>query len=95
MRRILLVLVLAFFWGVSAFGTESGIYLNLDQVDVKTLVQFLAKELGKNVVYDETLKGKITVISKKPVSPETAWRMITEALGLIGATVYKESTIRN
>ena len=90
MRRAWPVLFVLFFWGISAFGAESGVYLNFDQVEVKTLVQFLAKELGKNVVYDENLKGKITVISKKPVSPETAWRMITEALGLIGATVYKE-----
>lgn len=90
MRRVLLVLSLIFLWGVSVFGAESGVYLNFDQVDVKTLVQFLAKELGKNVVYDETLKGKITLISRKPVSSETAWRMIKEALILLGATVYEE-----
>lgn len=90
MKRLLPILVWIFFWGVSAFGTDSGVYLNFDQVDVKTVVQFLAKELGKNVIYDETLRGKITVISKKPVDEETAWRIILEALSLTGATVYEE-----
>ena len=90
MKKALPVWILLLFWHISAFGAQVGVYLNFDQVEVKTLVQFLARELGKNVVYDENLKGKITVISRKPVSPETAWRMITEALGLIGATVYEE-----
>ncbi len=90
MRRAWPILILLFWWSISALAADSGVYLNFDQVEVKTLIRFLAKELGKNVVYDENLKGKITIISKKPVSSETAWRMITEALGLIGATVYKE-----
>ena len=91
MRSLILVLFLVLAVAVPpGVGAEKGIYLNFDQVEVKTVAQFLAKELGKNVIFDETLRGKITIITKRPVSRETAWRMFTEALSLIGATVYEE-----
>ena len=84
------VLIFIFSAPIFIFGKTEKIYLNFDQVEIKDLVKFLAKELGKNVVYDETLRGKITIISKKPVSKETAWQMIAEALQLLGAMIYEE-----
>ncbi len=89
-KTILIFVVLFFFFTSTSLAKKAQIYLNFDQVDIKSLVKFISKELGKNVVYDEGLRGKITIISSKPVDQDTAWRMICEALSLVGAVVYQE-----
>ncbi len=90
-KWILVVFLIAFFVS-SAFARKEKIYLNFDQVDIKSLVKFISKELGKNVIYDENLRGKITIISQKPMDSSTAWRMIAEALTMAGAVVYEEGS---
>ncbi len=94
MRRIVkegffIIFLILIFYSIG-FGKTQQIYLNFNQVDIKSLVKFLSKELGKNVIYDENLRGKITIISQKPIDYQTAWRMLTEALNMAGAVVYKE-----
>ncbi len=89
MKRTLLFALLCFLF----FSTQvfSEVYLNFNNVNVKTVVEFLAKELGKNVIYDESLRGKITIMSKSPVDEDTAWKMIEESLLMLGAVVFEEN----
>ncbi len=85
-----LCLLAVLFLASSSLAVEEDVYINLDQVDVRTVAQLIAQKLHKNVIIDENVRGKVTVISQNPVSPEVAWDMIANALRVIGATVYDE-----
>jgi len=65
-------------------------YVNFNQVDINDLIKFVAKQLNTNVVYDGSLRGKISIISYEPVSKKTLWKMLGEAVSLLGGVVYKE-----
>ena len=75
---------------VSSFAKKNKIYLNFNQIEIKNLLEFISKELGKNIIYDGSLRGKVTIISSKPVDKKTVWKMITQAISLVGGVIYQE-----
>jgi len=57
--------------------TFGGVLLNFNEVDIKAVAAQLAKVLGKNLVIDPRVKGKITLISTREVSAEEALEMFS------------------
>ncbi len=49
---------------------ENAIKLNLQDVDIRVLINTVAEVSGKNFIVDPRVKGKVSVISGKSVSPE-------------------------
>jgi len=94
MRGKKLVLILSILYlfcsSLPLWAKKTKIYLNFDQVELKSLVQFISKELKKNIIYDESLRGKVTIISNKPVDEKTLWQMLSEAVSLAGGVIYQE-----
>ncbi|NPA32428.1 MAG: type II secretion system protein GspD, partial [Aquificae bacterium] len=87
MRRILLILLISL---MTAFG---GILLNFDEVDIKTVAVQLARLLGKNILIDPRVKGKITLISTKEITEEEALELFSQALASQGYTLIVEGDI--
>ena len=88
MKRAVIILIMVF---LLCSPVKAGqIYLNFNQVDINDFIKFVVKEFKKNVVYDGSLRGKITIISYKPVDKDTFWKIFSEAISLVGGIVYKE-----
>ena len=51
--------------------------LNLKDADINTLIATVSEVTGKNFIVDERVKGKVTVISSKPMSSEAVYEPFT------------------
>src|SRR3990167_5427186 len=66
---------------------DNKITINLVNVDISTLVKFISELTGKNFIYDDRLKGKITVIAPSRLSIDEAFSLFTSLLELKGFTL--------
>jgi general secretion pathway protein D len=68
--------------------------MNFRNVDVSVLVKFMSELLGKNIVMDERVKGKLTILSPSEVTVPEAFRIFSDALRMKGfETVAKKGII--
>lgn len=72
-------------------GSDGGagdgmIYLNGTDVDIKEMIQQISALTGKNFIIDDKVKGKITIISDKPMNKEMAYQAFLSALEINGFT---------
>jgi len=58
--------------------------MNFRNVDVSVLVKFMSELLGKNIVMDERVKGKLTILSPAEVTVPEAFRIFSESLRMKG-----------
>lgn len=68
------------------------ILLNFEDIDVKVLAKIISEITGKNILVDEKLTGKITIISARPVSSYEAWKIFVSALNAKGYSVVDKGT---
>jgi general secretion pathway protein D len=69
--------------------TPSGseMLFNFQDADVKAVIKTISQITGKNFILDPRVKGKISIISAKPVSRQAAYRIFLSALKAQGFTV--------
>jgi general secretion pathway protein D len=58
--------------------------LNFRNVDISVMVKFMSDLLNKNIVMDERVKGKVTILSPEKVSVSRAFRIFEQALRMKG-----------
>ena len=89
--------VVAFIGIPEAFGTsgshpsvlavpapEQKVSMNFRNVDISILVRFMSDLLDRDIVMDERVKGKLTILSPRPVSVSDAFRIFSDALRMKG-----------
>ncbi|MBI2347012.1 MAG: type II secretion system secretin GspD [Deltaproteobacteria bacterium] len=74
--------------GVSATGEES-VYLNVQDGEIRDIIKQISKATGRNFIIDDKVKGKITIISEKPMTREEAYQTFLSALEVTGFTIVK------
>ena len=80
--------------GASTTAGEK-IKINFVNVNIATLVKFISDTTGKNFIYDERLKGKVTIIAPEPLDKADAFDLFTSLLSLKGfATVKTGNTYK-
>ena len=47
--------------------------MNFQNVDIPVLAKFISEITGRNFIIDETVRGKVTIISPTKVTPEQAY----------------------
>lgn len=62
------------------------ITMNFHNVDIPVLANFISEITGKNFIIDESVRGKVTIISPTKVSPEQAYSLFQSALQIKGFT---------
>ena len=67
----LLAALLACCW-VHAPLSAQDFTVNLKETDIQELIKFVAEATGTTIVVDPAVKGKVKVVSSKPVSSERA-----------------------
>lgn len=72
-----------------ASSPQSGneMLFNFQDADVKAVIKTISQITGKNFILDPRVKGKISIISAKPVSRKAAYRIFLSALKAQGFTI--------
>jgi general secretion pathway protein D len=69
--------------------------LNLKDADINTLITTVSEVTGRNFIVDEKVKGKVTVISSRPMSSEAVYETFLAVLAVKGfAAVPAGSVIK-
>lgn len=63
------------------------ITVNLQDVEITNVVKFISDVTGKNFIYDDNVKGKVTIIAPSKISADEAYNLFTAVLNLKGYTV--------
>jgi general secretion pathway protein D len=62
------------------------ITMNFQNVDIPVLAKFISEITGKNFLVDESVRGKISIISPSKVTPDQAYQIFQSVLQLKGFT---------
>jgi len=62
------------------------ISINFDGVDLRAFIKYISQVTGKNFVIDDAVKGNVTVISPKPLSPAEVYKVFESVLEVNGYT---------
>ncbi|GAB4539899.1 MAG: type II secretion system secretin GspD [Thermodesulfovibrionia bacterium] len=66
---------------------DSGITFNFIDVEMPALIKFVSEVTGYNFVFDEKVKGKVTIIAPTRLSIDESFNLFTSVLGLKGYTI--------
>jgi len=66
--------------------SENLITMNFQDVDISVLAKFISQITGKNFVLDESVRGKVSIVSPTRVTPEQAYSIFKSVLQLKGFT---------
>ncbi|HZP42266.1 MAG TPA: type II secretion system secretin GspD [Candidatus Binatia bacterium] len=95
MRRAVaaLALVLVGAPGVGGSGAraeearrDATIALNFQDVELPVLARFIAEVTGRNVILDDRVRGKVTIISPTRITADEAWAVFQSVLQVKGFT---------
>jgi general secretion pathway protein D len=91
MRKIVYILLVFFVVAFSIAPSEAAkndkVTFNFVDVDLGAVAKFVSEVTGKNFVFDERLKGKITIIAPTPLKADDAFSLFTSVLKLKGFTL--------
>lgn len=92
-RDAVVVMTLSLMFSTSIMA--AGITLNLERADIKTLITAVSEVTGKNFIIDPRVKGKVTVVSGKPMESDELYQVFLSILDVHGfAAVSSGSVIR-
>ncbi len=77
-----LMLLISLLW-VGSIHAQS-ITLNLKDADINALIDTVSKNTGKNFIVDPKIKGKVTVISSRPMDREELYQVFLSILQVHG-----------
>ena len=77
---------------VYAQETDKTVQINFDSVDIQDFTKVVSQAVGKNFIIPPSLKGKITIISPKPIPKREFFNLYVAALDELGYQVveYKD-----
>jgi general secretion pathway protein D len=60
--------------------------IDFNDAEITVIIDAISKLSGKNFIYDDRVRGKVTIISPMPVSPQEAWAVFESVLKIKGFT---------
>lgn len=71
---------------VFGLGTASGqtLQINQERADLSSLIQQVGEATGRTILFDDSIRGTISVVAKRPVSLDEAWSMLDASLSILG-----------
>ena len=73
--------------GTPAAKKPASVTLDFKDVELTDLIQTISEMTNKNFVYDDTVKGKVTIISPRGMSLDEAYQVFLSVLSVKGFTV--------
>ncbi len=74
-------------------GAHDLVTMNFQNVDIPVLVKFISQITGKNFVLDESVRGKVSIISPTKVTPLQAYSIFQSVLQLKGFTTVTAGSV--
>lgn len=87
LRRSLTLLTLCAVLGSPGFADEANLVLNMRDADIRSLIQWVADNTGRNVIVHRDVQGKVTVLSSKPLTADEAYQLFLSVLRVHGYAV--------
>ena len=72
---------------------ENLITMNFQDVDIPVLAKFISEITGKNFVVDESVRGKVSIISPTKVTPAQAYSIFQSVLQIKGFTTVQAGPV--
>jgi general secretion pathway protein D len=88
-----LVPVLALAQTQSLPAEEGQVTLDFKDVELTDLIQTISELTGENFLYDETVKGKVTIVSPESMTMDEAYQLFHTVLNIKGYTVVPSGGI--
>lgn len=66
------------------------ILMNYEGLEIKDMAKIMSVLTGKNIIVDDRVQGKITVLSQREVTPNEAWDLFKRALARYGFGVQEK-----
>ncbi len=83
--------LLCLFWAAPLFAQT--ITLNLKDADINALIGTVAEVTGKNFIVDPRVKGKVTVISSRPMNSDEVYQVFLSILKVHGFAVVPSGAV--
>ncbi len=71
---------------------DSKIAFNFIDVEIPTIIKFISKMTGDNFIFDEKIKGKITIVAPTKLTLDESFTMFTSVLNMKGYTIIPAGT---
>lgn len=75
------------------FPADLEVTLDFQNVELIDMIGTISELTGKNFVYDESVRGKVSIVSPKPVSVDEAYRLFSTVLNVKGFTIIPSGKI--
>jgi general secretion pathway protein D len=83
--------------GVPAESSRSGdqdlITMNFQNVDISVLAKFISEITGRNFIIDESVRGKVSIVSPTKVTPQQAYSIFQSVLQVKGFTTVRAGAV--
>ncbi|RMG58583.1 MAG: type II secretion system protein GspD [Deltaproteobacteria bacterium] len=74
-------------------STDTLISLDFTDVEISALIKFISEVTGKNFIFDEKVRGRVTIISPRKISVDEAYRVFLSVLQVKGYTTVEQDGI--
>jgi general secretion pathway protein D len=91
-RSALLAAFVSLAVGASAVMAQD-FTVNLKETDIQELIKFVAEATGTTIVVDPSVKGKVKVVSSKPVSRDELYELFLSILEVHGYTAVRSGGV--
>jgi general secretion pathway protein D len=78
---------------VKSHGKEKKVTFNFVDVEIPVVVKFISEVTGKNFVFDDKVKGVVTIIAPAKLSVDDAFNLFTSVLELKGFTIIPSGKV--
>lgn len=78
---------------VAQAADDMMITLDFQNVELVDMINTISELTGKNFLYDETVRGKVSILSPEPVSLDEAYRLFLTVLRVRGFTVVPSGKV--
>jgi len=68
-------------------AAKEGVALDFKDVELRDFIETISELTGRNFVYDDDLKGKVTIVTPERISLDEAYRVFLTVLNMKGFTV--------
>ncbi len=69
------------------------VIIDFNEADIKVFIKFMAELTGRNIIIDEKVKGKVTIISPREVTKEEAIKVFESTLEVYGYSMIKAGDV--
>ena len=78
-----------------AAADNGNVKINMQDTNIRSFIEWIAKATGKNFIIDPRVTGKVTVISNEAMPPEEAYRVFLSVLQVHGfSAIESDSAIK-